>query len=690
MSISVWSARGRGGEVGLLHRIAVLANEASTLSEAVPAALDEVCSFARWPVGHAYFIDPTDQTVLNSTSLWHLPERGFGRFKEVTESTPLLVGVGLPGRVLRSGRGEWCENALTDDNFPRAHTDREIEVRGGFAIPVLCGREVVAVLEFFSDRPQERDTALLDLVGQVGTQLGRVAERERAAAKLVDQLEYTNHLIESASDAFVAVDRDGTITDWNAAAEKMFGWTRAEVTGRPLSETIVPERYREGHLEGVRRYIASGEARVLERPLELPALHREGYEFPIELVVWPVGTTERFRFCAFIRDITERREMLADLLAADEESRLGEQRLVAAQELAGVGSWEWDIETNVVTWSRQLHRNFQTDPETFQPSYRGYLDLVHPQDRDFVDALVQIALATREPFEFEHRVVTPTGEERIHSCAGRVIVADGRPVGMAGTDRDVTEERRAATAVQEALQREREMVAKLKELDETKTRFVSSVSHELRTPLTSILGYTQFLTDSADELKDEHREMLGIIDRNSHRLLALIEDLLTQSRIESGTFKLALRPTDLAPIVESVFQAMQPNAVERRLELKACRAPDVGLVLGDAEQLERLLLNLVSNALKFTTSGGVHVRTHQQDGEVVLEVSDTGIGIPADETDGLFTPFFRTSNADHTTPGTGLGLVIVKAIVQEHNGTIAVESREGSGTTFTVRLPASA
>jgi PAS domain S-box-containing protein len=688
MRVSVPAAPTTSEAVGLLQRIAVLANEASTLADACPPALSEICAHTSWPVGHTYVIDPADHDLLHPTNLWHLPPGRFETFREITDATPLRVGLGLPGRVLASGVPEWTIDAETDPNFPRAHMGHDIEVRAGFAVPVLAGRDIAAVLEFYTDAPQPCDAELLALMGHIGTQLGRVAERERSAARLVEQLDYTRRLIDSAHDAFVSIDDEGRINGWNAAAETMFGWTAADARGRSLADTVIPERYRAGHLAGVERYRRTGEARVLNERIEITALRRDGTEFPVELAIWPVCSNGRMTFCAFVSDITPRRDMLAELRHADEQMRSSEQRLVAAQEMTGVGSWEWDIDSGAVTWSEQLYRNFGVDPESFEPSFDAYISLCHPDDRQFLLETVTRLLNECGTFEIEHRSISPSdGEVRIHHCTGRVIVDGGRPVRMAGTTQDVTESRRAAQAVAEALEREKKMVVRLTELDEAKTRFVSSVSHELRTPLTSILGYLQFLQEAASELASDHRDMLNVIDRNSHRLLSLIEDLLTQSRIESGTFKLACRPTTIARVVDNVLESMHPEAKQRRLTLESCVDPDVGLVVGDDEQLERLLLNLVSNALKFTPEGRVDVSAHRAGDEVVLTVIDTGVGIPADEVPDLFRPFFRSSNADNIAPGTGLGLSIVKAIVDEHRGTISVSSRQGAGTTITVRLP---
>jgi signal transduction histidine kinase len=252
-----------------------------------------------------------------------------------------------------------------------------------------------------------------------------------------------------------------------------------------------------------------------------------------------------------------------------------------------------------------------------------------------------------------------------------------------------------ATALTQArlLDREREMVHRLQELDQAKSDFVASVSHELRTPLTSIRGYVEMLRDGdAGEIQPDQEHMLEVVQRNTDRLLGLIEDLLTLSRIESGAFRVALAPVALDGIVRATLEELRPQAAGRDVDLVADVAEDVPAVLGDAAQLERVLLNLLSNAIKFTTDGGrVVVRVRASGPTVELVVEDEGIGIPEAEQERLFSRFFRSSTAqERAIQGTGLGLAIVKTIVEHHSGEISVRSQSGVGTTFTVRLPAAA
>ena len=236
---------------------------------------------------------------------------------------------------------------------------------------------------------------------------------------------------------------------------------------------------------------------------------------------------------------------------------------------------------------------------------------------------------------------------------------------------------------------ERQLAARIEELDTAKTDFMATVSHELRTPLTSISGYLELMLDGeAGELTSPQIRMLEVIGRNTRRLRELIEDMLILSRIESGGFRTTRGPVDLAGAVQTALVAIEPAAAKASVALRCELAGPLDL-LADAAQLDRVLTNLLSNAVKFTPPAGTVTVIGRRDGDdVVLAVADTGMGIPKAEQPALFARFFRASNAIHRAiPGTGLGLAIVRTIVDNHHGRIDVQSTEGAGTTFTIRLP---
>jgi len=228
---------------------------------------------------------------------------------------------------------------------------------------------------------------------------------------------------------------------------------------------------------------------------------------------------------------------------------------------------------------------------------------------------------------------------------------------------------------------------RLRELDRLKDEFVALVSHELRTPLTSIAGYLELVMED-ETLGDESRRFLDVVDRNSTRLLRLVSDLLFVAQIESGRLTLELGQANVQLLALESVEALRPAAERGSVELRLDAAP-VPPLQGDAARLGQLLDNLVSNAVKFTPPGGrVVVALGASGDNVVLAVSDTGMGVPSAEQRRLFDRFFRASSAqERAIEGTGLGLTIARAIVEAHGGSIDFTSVEGVGTTFRVQLP---
>lgn len=228
----------------------------------------------------------------------------------------------------------------------------------------------------------------------------------------------------------------------------------------------------------------------------------------------------------------------------------------------------------------------------------------------------------------------------------------------------------------------------MREADMAMDEFVALISHELRTPLTSIIGYLELTLDDVN-LTEEQRGYLDVVDHNAARLLRLVDDMLFVAQIEAGQLEVRPSELDLAAIVRQSVAEAQPRAAANGISL-SCDADAAVPVQADKGRMFRILDNLVSNAIKFTPAGGdVKVSVSQTDGFVRLEVADSGIGIAVDDQERLFERFYRTSTAvEQHFPGTGLGLYIVRAIVEAHGGSIAVRSGTGEGASFSVALPA--
>jgi signal transduction histidine kinase len=242
-------------------------------------------------------------------------------------------------------------------------------------------------------------------------------------------------------------------------------------------------------------------------------------------------------------------------------------------------------------------------------------------------------------------------------------------------------ERRAAELLAEQNER-------LRQLDDMRDEFVSLVSHQVRTPLTSIRGYLELLLDGdAGPLTADQQRFLGFVANGAKRLLDLADDLLFISRVDAGKLELSLEDVDIVALARDAIEALHPVADERGVEL-TLEAEGTPAVHVDDYAIRQAVDNLLSNGVKFTPEGGrVTLRVHARDDYVVVEVADTGIGIPESEQPRLFERFFRASNAlTHAIPGTGLGLAIVKEIAEAHGGTLEVETTEGKGTSIRLLL----
>jgi signal transduction histidine kinase len=315
------------------------------------------------------------------------------------------------------------------------------------------------------------------------------------------------------------------------------------------------------------------------------------------------------------------------------------------------------------------------------PLQRIAVELGLPPHGTVVERLLALADRTTEPGRFAERMLTlgndPAASEDefelagtgrvFRGCSVPVARPDGTLVGRIWTLREVTADRR---------------------LERLRDAFVTAVSHELRTPLTSVSGFLELLGDEEDSFGLAGRTYLKAARRGTSRLQRIVEDLLLVAQIEADLLELHTEPLDLADLAEAAVEAARPAAEEKRVTITLDTDGSLPLE-GDPARLGQVLDNLISNAVKFTPAGGAIVlSTCGADGHRRIEVKDNGIGVPHEELGQLFSRFYRASSATRRAiPGTGLGLVIARAIVEGHGGTIALDSREGEGTDVTVTLP---
>ena len=522
----------------------------------------------------------------------------------------------------------------------------------------------------------------------------------------VDQVRW---ILDSAIDAAITMSEDGTVTGWNGHAETTFGWTRDEAISRDLSELIMPERYRQRHRDGLRRFLETGEARIIGRNIEIEALHRDGHEIHVELGIACLRVGAKNVFSAFLRDISQRTER-------EQSLRDSQRKLTEAQRVAHLGSWEWDIGENRVTWSEELHRIYGTKPDDFEASYEAFIERVHPEDRERVAGLVEAAYGGAS-LDFLHRLVRPDGEIRILQAHGELIRdAEGNPSRMVGTALDVTKMKEAeaeisklnATLERRVEERTAELEAAVAELETTQNelalrdkmaalgRLVAGVAHEINTPLGAIKSNHQTLklivekleaslsdkpeTAGADDgLIENANNVMAVTGQAIERIAGVVSGLRRFTRLDQAE----VDTIDIVAAIKETLPLLRHETKGRiTIHIDETASPMLECY---ANQINQMLMNLLVNASQAIDGpGDIFVNASQQDEFVTIKIRDTGRGIAPEDLGRVFDPGFTTKGVG---VGTGLGLSIVHRIVEAHHGSIDVTSELGSGTTFRVRLP---
>ncbi len=529
-------------------------------------------------------------------------------------------------------------------------------------------------------------------------------------------------IIESSEDAIVSKTLDGIVTSWNRAAERLFGFPAAEMLGQSILRVIPPEL----HYEETEILAKLRRGERIER-YETVRVHKDGHRLEISLTISPVrGSRGRIVGAAKIaHDIGARRgaerALREEALALETLNRVGQavaaqldlERVAelvadAATELTGAafGAFfytvtnalqepDWVYTLSGVLPEQLTHFPVPQDSELFAATLKGQeivrLDDIcqdprytgvaagHPPVRSYL--AVPVSLPSNE---------VVGGLFLGHSKAGvfneraeRLVVAIAAQASIA------TFNARLFKSVRERGESERAARSEAERLSHMKDEFLAMLSHELRTPLNAILGWSTLLRRPDVKQQDLQRG-LETIDRNVRAQTQIVNDLLDMSRIVSGKIQLEVQALSLQDVIDNAIETVRPSANAKRIRLQATSDPRVGTQRGDPNRMQQVLWNLLSNAVKFTPSGGrIQVSLRRVNSHVEIVVEDSGVGIPAD-----FLPYvfdrFRQADPSRTRQygGLGLGLSIVKTLVELHGGSVHVTSPgENQGSTFTVTLP---
>jgi len=378
---------------------------------------------------------------------------------------------------------------------------------------------------------------------------------------------------------------------------------------------------------------------------------------------------------------------LAERLANAEAIRANEA-LEVAVDAGELGTFHCPWPLDAIEWNAKCKEHFWL-PADAQIDFDLFYSVLHEDDRERVRSAVDAAIGRRASYDVEYRTVSPQGAWRWIRAKGRVYRDDaGQPIRFDGVTFDISRQKRLEEEREALLAAERQARLAAERASRMKDEFLATLSHELRTPLSAILGWTHLLGRAAGSV--DVAKAAATIDRNARAQARLIEELLDVSRITSGSLRLDIQPVSIAAVFETVVSALKPAADARSITLRQLDGPGAGEVLADASRLQQIVWNLLSNAIKFTSPGGhVTLAAERAPAEVTLTVSDDGPGISPDFLPHVFERFRQAESTEaRTHGGLGLGLAIVRQLVELHGGTVEAQSDGlGRGATFTVRLP---
>jgi two-component system, sensor histidine kinase and response regulator len=497
------------------------------------------------------------------------------------------------------------------------------------------------------------------------------------AATLEEKELRSRSVIDTAVEGIVTIDAQGKIESFNPAAEKLFGYKSAEVVGQKIN-LLQPPPINQEHDQYLKHYLKTGEKKIIGIGREVEGKHKNGQLIPLHLSVSEVKLADRRIFTGILRDISQEKKSQKTLQALTD-------RLQLASRSAQIGIWDWNVVENKLVWDDQMYVLYGIGPEQFEGAYETWQNGVYPQDLAESEKAVQAALGGEKDFDTEFRVVWPNGE--IHNLKAYASVqrdAAGRALRMIGVNWDITDQKESEKMLH--LAKEQAEAA-----DHLKSAFLASMSHELRTPLNSIIGFTGIiLQEIVGALNEEQNKQLNMVQNSANHLLSLINDILDLSKIEAGQLKVEKTPFDYQKSLQTVINTIIPLAEKKGIDIVSESVPAGFNVLGDFRRVEQVLINLITNAIKFTQAGKVSISSTVENKMLVIAIIDTGIGIAPEDIDSIFDKFRQVETTlSKKYEGTGLGLAICQSLVEMMGGKIRAESPglgKGSKITFTIPI----
>ncbi len=661
-------------QLRLLRKLLGTIYISDNLGDALQECLYVIGMDMGWQVGHVYIVsEENNDTAILPTEFWYFEkenEEKYQNFIDATRSKIFKPDEGIVGRVYSSGRHIWIDDIRKEKDFIRNAVGDNLGVRSGFIFPIKLYDKVLAVMEFFFEKPVEESDFIVGIIESIEAPLSMILSNKKVDDDLRKSEKMLQAIMDNIVDGLVITDDSGEIISFQGGAEKIFGYKSEEVIGKKI-EILMPGNYASEHSKYMKRYVKSRSPKTMGVGRELTAVKKSGEIFPVDIALGSADLDGEIIFVALIRDITER-----------EAKQLEISQFKQALDKTLDCVFMFDPDSLLFTYVNQgavNHIGYSYDemmkltPVDFKPEFN------EEKFRRILNKLVDGSVPSMN-FETIHK-----------SKEGKLIPVDvflqyirydeggGRFVAIS---RDISERKNAEKVIKTALE-------EAERANNAKSDFLARMSHEIRTPMNGVLGTVSLLENT--ELDKKQAKYVQTIKRSGDNLLVILNEILDYSKIEAGQFTISVEPFSIKDVIEEVCQLYSPVAKEKNILLGFEYSNDIAEhVVGDGVRLRQVLLNLVGNAIKFTQKGEISVvaeidnkTTNDDKISVRFSVKDTGCGIPKEVIGNIFEPF---SQADTSTVrkagGTGLGLPICKSIVEMMGGKIDVSSEENIGSEF--------
>ena len=685
--------------------------------------MQTICENLGWDLGALWEVDEQQERI-HCVDQWHTPDVDETAARELCAGVEFARGEGLPGRVWASGESLWLTDLSDATSFPRAPRAVRSGLRSAFAFPIVHKGIVRGVMEFFSREVREPDQPLMPVMMLIGAQIGDFLENRRTSNALRESEERYRLISDNAQDAIFTINEQSTILFCNPAVERIYGYKPAELVGQKL-EIIIPERFRERHREGIQRFLRTRKRNIPWNGVELPSLHRDGHEFPSEISFGEWTGAGGTIFTGYARDITERKRAAEALQRSLEEAHAAKEQLqrradeesafrhlasalTGAVEMTDV-LYEITNRATVVTRADGVYverilgpsnivevvatAGRGTPPRGLRVAFpgsmtseimRGGQPVILSDMKGFGPSMAPYIKDTCEDCQV---LVTPLVSE--DEPLGALVLLNSRNSGREFKEPDIVRVRTLGDLTSLALRRVRllEQERSAREKAEAAVRVrdetLGIVSHDLRNPLTKIGLSAELLIGATAE---EQQDLIHTIRMSAQQMDRLIQDLLDVARVEAGRLSVDKEVIPSESLVRDSCESNQPIATQRKQRIVCKVIGELPNICADNDRMLQVFGNLIGNAIKFAPDGGIiTVEAEAVDDMVEFRIGDNGPGIPEADLGNVFRPYWQAKKTAHM--GAGLGLAIVRGIIEAHGGTVWADNAPSGGALFTFTIP---